>query len=331
MKEFDLIREIAQRSLTKAGRLIQGIGDDCAVIEMFGDKCLLVTTDGLFENVHFRSKWIDFHTLGKKALNVNLSDIAAMGGTPTYYLVTIGIPTGTADTDIRSFFNGMEDAAKKHDVKIIGGDTSVSKKGWQISITALGEVEKDKVLLRSGARIGDGVYVTGRLGGSSIGLEALVRGKGSKAWQLYIDRHNDPAPRVEAGRWLADLGYITSMIDISDGLIQDLGHIVEASRVGFRIEGHQVPVVEGFSSVYPALGVDPWSLLLGGGEEYELAFTVESTRIEEFEAAIPEASRRLELPITRVGEIVPKSEGCIAVNAKGETLEVKSIGYEHEI
>lgn len=282
MTEQELINLLTSDVPRKTSGLSVGIGDDCAVIE--GEKYdLLVTTDSLFEGVHFNFEYTDDRLLGRKSLNVNLSDIAAMGGRSLFYTVSLGAAKDFPAARLEKLYKGMKEVADEADVVLAGGDTCASKSGLVISITVLGRAEKGKALLRSGARAGDAIYVSGTLGDSALGLACLKNGVKGELFEPFMRRYNDPSARLDVGAWLSSSGLVSSMIDISDGLLADLGHIAEMSNVGFKIDGSSVPLANGFREAAGEIGADPLELALTGGEDYELVFTVAGRDVEKFE------------------------------------------------
>src|SRR4030043_810817 len=247
--EFGLIKRIRKRMSASDSAVIQGIGDDVAVIET-ANKALLVTTDILIEGSHFGRSWIDPYRLGKKALVVNLSDIAAMGGTPKYFLISLGLPKDLSLSFISSFYRGLKEEARRFCVDLLGGDTSLSQK-IVINICLLGEGKKKDLLFRRGAKVGDDLFVTGTLGDAALGLRILQEKKkmephGQSPWSPatgikglggLIKRHLSPSPRLKLGQAIAKHHYADAMIDISDGLLIDTSHLLEESGAGARICG----------------------------------------------------------------------------------------------
>ncbi len=328
MNEFELIEQITHGIPTQSGGLIFGIGDDCAMIEGRNGKDMLVTTDSLYEGVHFKREWITPRALGRKSLSVNVSDIAAMGGKPLYYLVSIGIPKGFPENDVKELFDGMAQIAATFKMILIGGDTCASKSGLLITVTAIGEIDSGKALLRRGACPDDLVYVTGTLGGAALGLAALEKGMRSLEMREYLKRHDDPTARVTTGAWLAASTCVTSMIDISDGLAQDLSHIADASGVGINIFADLIPLNDGFATDASACHKDPLILALTGGEDYELAFTVPKEKAKLFEKMLSVVAPTFGHKVTKIGEVVTGS-GVRVKDIHGTELPVSSKGFEH--
>lgn len=274
--EFGLIERLAKLLGKPPKPVVVGIGDDAAVLEK--PKYLLVTTDTLIENVHFKlgraSSATTYINLGYKAMAVNISDIAAMGGEPTYALVTIGAPKEFSVKAIEDLYRGL----KKHGIPIIGGDTVQSPKELVINVVLLGEVEKECLLLRSGARVGDYILVTGKFGG-----QAAAKFDSRKA--------EKPKGRLKEARMIAKTGLASSMIDSSDGLVCSIREICKASKVDARIDFGSVPVAKGAT----------FKQALFGGEEYELVFTVSKSKAVKLAKLIPQVSI--------VGRIVRQGKG----------------------
>lgn len=327
--EFGLIKRIAGRTRRKDPFVQVGIGDDAAVITpsspaVSGKRTgrLLITTDSLVEDVHFRRNSPP-DDLGWKALAVNISDIAAMGGVPRHYLVAISIPPSLSVEYLDSLFAGMKDAADRYGLSLIGGDTTSSPDRIYISITVLGETS-DGAVLRNGARPGDNVFVTGTLGDSALGLRILekteVRGQRTEdRYRTIVKRHLRPTPRVKEGIILAKSGMVNSMIDVSDGLLADLGHICEESGVGARINVDKLPLSKGFRMLSTEYG--GLELALSGGEDYELLFTG-SPLLPSF------LEKTKGVKYTAIGEIV-KEKGIAVSGADGSFYAIKGTGYDH--
>lgn len=327
MNEFDLIAKLTEGAPRSAPDLPCGVGDDCAVVAGPGGKEWLITTDALVEGVHFRREWTDPEALGRKALSVNVSDIAAMGGVPRFSLVAIGLPPREAEATAAAVYQGMRAVAQGFGVALVGGDTVASPAGLFLSITAVGEVPKGQALLRSGARPGDAIYATGTFGGSALGLACLRSGRSGGDAEPFIRRHLDPAPRVAEGLWIRETGMATAMVDVSDGLLADLGRVADASGVGFAIEAVKVPHDPEFEATARALDADPAQLALSGGEDYELCFTVAARRVAEFERRL--AGRQGGAPIARIGRVERDSVIRNILDERGQPLRIATMGFDH--
>ncbi|MFZ3072519.1 MAG: thiamine-phosphate kinase [Thermodesulfobacteriota bacterium] len=308
-------------------RVVKGIGDDTAVTENKKDTLLLSTTDTLVEGVHFDVSYAPPHLIGKKALAISLSDIAAMGGTPLFFLLSVSLPKTLGSGFATKLLKGMKDCATKHGITLIGGNTTASSR-IIITTTVLGEVSKGTVVYRRGAKPGDSIFVTGTLGGSALGLKALKKyGKAairSKAFGISAKKHLSPEPRVIAGRLLAQKRLASAMTDVSDGLIRDLKHITGQSSAGAAIESEKIPLskeTQGYLKKHPSA----IKTILCGGEDYELLFTANP----EAEQSIRNVSKRLGLRISCIGKILPKNKGVAILDEKGRKINVKEEGFEH--
>jgi len=338
--EFGLINRIRKWITSSDPGLVQGIGDDVAVIEVgeMGAKVLLVTTDILIEDIHFNRSWIDPYSLGRKALAVNLSDIASMGGTPKYFLISIGLPKNFSLSFVSSFYRGLKKEAKQFRVELIGGDTSLSQK-IIINICLLGEGRKRDLLFRKGARIGDDLFASGTLGDAALGLKILQEKKkmephgqspwspaaGIKGSEGLIKKHLSPCPRLELGQAIAKHHWATAMIDVSDGLLIDTSHLLEESGVGARIWEDRIPLSSPYRKWVPSFSRDPLQFALTGGEDYELLFAAPC----EMRERISSLARSLRIPITRIGEILPKKEGLHIIKKDGKEYSPSRLGFEH--
>lgn len=329
MREFDLIKKISEGVPRSGEGLVCGMGDDAAVIEGPGETCWLVTTDIFAEGVHFERGWSDWETLGEKALLVNISDIAAMGGIPWFYFVSVGIPGDINSRDVESFFGGMRAVADVNDMILAGGDTTASKSGFFVSITVVGNALKDNIIYRSGARAGDKIYVSGSLGGSAAGLACLKEGLRGGEYSGFIDRHLLPESRLSLAAFLAKGGYASAMIDISDGLVADLGHIADLSGVGYKVCADKVPSAGGINDVAGKLGVAPLDLIVAGGEDYELLFTVSPDK----EKCFLDNALRIDCGcgVALIGEIVNAKEGRKVLDVNGKEVAPANSGFVHEI
>jgi thiamine-monophosphate kinase len=315
--EFPFLRRLQSR-VSQDARVQLGIGDDCAALSLPGTT--LLTTDTLVENVHFRREWTSFSMLGEKAFAVNASDIASMGGEPTFALLCLSVPNDTDVEDLDAFFDGFLHAAEMHNVSLIGGNMSAAP-CWMIAVTLLGNAP-DGILTRAGAQNEDDVYVTGTLGDAALGLRMLQAQRTGDDAEFVKSRFLRPTSRVAVGRALASQHLVHAMIDISDGLLQDLGHVCAASKVGAEIEGERLPLSPSYRAL---LGEREWELALTGGENYELLFTASSIH----QTAIAEVAQTLHCPITHLGRITPQAHGIQVRLADGSVYVPTQAGYDH--
>ena len=330
--ETEIISRFRKRTRVNDQVLI-GIGDDAAVIKTTVDTDLVACCDLMVEGVHFRTEWTTPRLLGRKALAVNLSDIAAMGALPKFAMISIALPHLYSAEFIDELFGGISELAEKAGVSIVGGDTSGSVQSLFIDISVIGECGNGKAIARHGAQIGEKVYVSGSLGASALGLSFLeagfrlsdVRVMG-EAGQQAVLKHLAPEPKVRLGRALGEAGLATAMIDISDGLSTDLTHILEESSVGATIHASALPVHTCVMSAAESVSVfDATTLALNGGEEYELLFTA---RPEDHDRLIFLA-KTLGERLTHIGEIDDGKELRLEKNGQIELIQPR--GYEHII
>jgi thiamine-monophosphate kinase len=302
--EFELIERLV-KGLRITRRTILGPGDDCAILAP-SKRPQLFTIDSMLEGVHFRLEWGPAEKLGAKSLSVNLSDIAAMGGTPTACVINLAIREGLEVGFFDRLYSGIQRVAARYDTDVVGGNVTRADR-LAITVALLGEASRG-VTRRDLARAGDDIFVTGTVGDSSAGLAILnrklaVRGAARK---FLIERHLNPTPRIKAGLALAKIQPTPAAIDISDGLLQDLGHILERSRVGAEIDATAIPV----SSSYRAAMGDDLTLALSGGEDYELLFCARPGLSE------PALTRALGVPVCRIGRII-KGRQTLLQGTKG--------------
>ena len=303
------IRRMAGSSAT--GGLVRGIGDDCAVLRLSPGAELLVTTDLCIENVHFRRAWHPAPAVGHRCITRGLSDIAAMGGHPLACFLSLGLPENLPQSWVNGFLRGLLAQARRFNIPLAGGDIS-SARQITADIVVTGQVPAGTAVLRSGARPGDRIYVTGSLGGSAATLKQLFAGK--KIKPTRSNAHFYPIPRIAAGAWLRKHSLATAMIDLSDGLSVDLAHICEESRVAAIVEANRIPVGKGADL----------NLALHGGEDYELLFTV-PTR-----AKVP--ARIAGISVTEIGEIGNRRDYSSAIGILGDNGKVRPLpqrGWEH--
>jgi len=272
---------------TGQGDLVLGIGDDAALIRS-GDQFIIVTADLLIEKTHFRMDLNDAYLLGWKSAAVNISDIAAMGGLPTYSFVSIGLP----DVDVsvvESIYQGMRDVSSKYGSMIAGGDTVGSECGIVINLTQMGTVERDRVALRSGAKVGDTIIVTNTLGDSLAGLNLLLKyglDEAKKISGYLVEQHLKPEPPIHEARAAVTTGKVHSMMDLSDGLSSDIKKLCSASGVGAKIFSDKLPISNSLRDRAANAGSDAITLAAIGGEDYELLLTCAAEDVDKVIEAI---------------------------------------------
>ena len=295
-----------------------GIGDDCAVLRLGSDKEALITTDLSLEGVHFRREWHPPDSVGHRCLARGLSDIAAMGGDPLAAFLSLGLPAKLPQNWIDKFFNGLLAVARKYKVTLAGGDISQSPDGILADVVVLGSAPQDEAILRSGARPGDLIYVTGALGGSAATLQRLFERPKRRLQAKDYPEHFYPQPRVAVGKRLREHRIASAMIDVSDGLSTDLAHICEESRVGALIDAELLPIHSRANS-----RKDRLDLALHGGEDYELLFTAPAAR---------QVPTRIEgMSVTRIGETVQRRRGKPAIELLlySKKVPLAARGWEH--
>ena len=332
--EFGLISRIAAEVSPVEG-VITGIGDDAAVTALTPGMQLLTSTDMLLEDVHFRRSWHDPYRLGRKSLAASISDIAAMGGIPRWSLLSLAIPPDIPLNFLDELTRGYLAMAAEQGVALIGGDTCSSRSGLVVSVTILGEQTPDLIVRRSGARPGDDIWVTGTLGDAAMGLKLLEGGfdsaqptscslSGVEGNDLLIARLLDPTPRTAAGLALATSGLVTAMIDVSDGVLSDFGHIAEMSGVGGTIQLERIPLSDAFIAATRSYSPFPHHLVLSGGEDYELCFTVAPTHREK----ITHLLKKCGVVGMPVG-IVTSSPEVLVLDARGVKYHPENKGFNH--
>jgi len=318
--EFGLIDLLSKMVSTQDKGLVLGIGDDAAAWQSEAST-QLATVDSLVQDIHFSLDTTPWKELGWKALAVNLSDIAAMGGVPRYALISLALPHHAQVDDVAALYQGMIELAQQSGVAIAGGDTA-SAPLVAITVTVLGTADKN-ILTRSAARAGDNIAVTGYLGAAAAGYEMLSKQLrfDAKASACFRKAFLHPQPRIAEGQMLAQQG-AKAAIDISDGLISDIGQICKMSKVGARIEVEHVPVEPEVRSNF---GDRALELALSGGEDYELLFTASAEVIEKIKGKAP-------CPVTVIGDIVADKAGKVnLVDSKGKAVSISEKGWEHLI
>lgn len=312
LSEFQLIQQFFQRQSSHEGVML-GIGDDAALLHPPAGEVLVVTTDTLVAGRHFPEQTHPF-AIGHKALAVNLSDLAAMGATPRWIVLALTVPE-VDELFISEFSKGLFNLAHKHKVSLVGGDTT--KGPLSITITAIGSVPASQALLRRGAQPGDGIYVSGTIGDAGLGLQAIL-GQAPAISPDLLDqarqRLDFPQPRLALGQALRRRA--SACLDVSDGLAQDLGHILQASHVGAELELDRLPLSLSLQALQPELA---WQLALTSGDDYELCFTISD---ENF-AKLP----FMDVAVTRIGRIT--TESGLRLSHHGKEVSMNLAGYQH--
>lgn len=326
--EFKLIEHIKSFQKVRLPSEVEGIGDDCAIIPIDQKRSSLVTTDLLLEDRHFIKASISARDLGYKTLAVNLSDIAAMGGVPKYLFLSLGLPQDLEIQWLDEFFLGFYELASKHNVGLLGGDTTQSINGIILNVLVIGEMESAQIKRRSTAQVGDTICTTGFLGDSAAGLKAILGGANQNpTWQRLIHEHHRPRPHVEEGRWLSERSAATAMMDVSDGLASDIVRIQEASRCGAQIEMNQLPLSPDFLEFCQQENFDPHELAVSGGEDYCLLVTIRS---KEFEEISHDFNQHFGRPLFPIGKITPGPQG-LEFYKDGVKLKNSPQGFDHFI
>jgi len=311
--------------------LIKGIGDDCAVFRHNERELWLITTDTLTESVHFEPAWHKPFLLGRKTASVNISDVAAMGGSPQFALLTMAVPDQCAADWLEDFLAGFTAVLQEYKVMLIGGDTVRSGRDTVFSVTIIGSVDKERILYRSCARPDDLIWVSGPLGEAAAGLEFCRRGfltgqaERAAKWQRLIKAHLDPVPRVRLGRLIADSGRAHAMIDLSDGLATDLAHLCRESMVGAEVYADKLPLSKLLVEAAATLRMSALDLALKGGEDYQLLFTAPATAAEVLGRLAADCHNGTIYPIGRI----TAGGGVFLCREGAPRQDISYQGYDH--
>lgn len=313
MKEFELIKYI-RKTFEKNNRhhgLLVPIGDDCSVILPPKGMAQVTTIDSLVEGNHFSSKYFTPREIGRKALRVNLSDLASMGARPPYYAwLVFALPPSFPDAAIKGILAGVKEDCERYGIILAGGNITGSAE-FQIHLALSGWVKPRKMLTRGGAQAGDPIFVTGTIGASTLAYQQFKAGQSPYRWLLK--RWANPEPKLEIGRFLAENRIATACIDVSDGIFQDLGHIIKDSGTGAELYWEKLPI-------FPRLKkLKPTPQMIGFGEDYELLFTVNPRNIKKLK---PLAGQ-----ITEIGHIT--KSGFRVYGADGEEINATNVGFSH--
>lgn len=327
-----MIDEITKEFGTVNNSSILGVGDDAAIIDRGENTATLVSTDMLIEGVHFNLMYVPLKHLGYKAVAVNLSDICAMNGKPEQIVVSMAVSNRFSLEAMKELYSGIKAACDHYKVDLVGGDTTSSTSGLIISITAIGSVDKDRVVKRSGAKENDLLVVTGDLGGAYMGLQVLERERAvyeeNPSIQPDLDGHDyiiqrqlKPEARIDVINFLRELDVVpTSMIDISDGLASEVLHICKASNVGCHVYDEKLPIDGATSMTAIDFNLDPNTCALNGGEDYELLFTIDQKDYDKIKG---------NPHMTVIGHITHPSDGIYYVDKNGSAIELRAQGWNH--
>lgn len=327
--EFGLIDHLTSTFSHSLKSTIKGIGDDAAVID-FNNKHTVVSTDMLVEGIHFHLGYMPMKHLGYKSVVVNVSDICAMNATPTHITVSISVSSRFSVEALEEFYAGVALACKVYKVDLVGGDTVASQKGMTISVTALGEIEKNKAVYRSGAQENDLLVVSGDLGSAYLGFQVLERERqvfeanpqhkpDLDLYTYLVERQLKPEARKDIIELLGQLEVQpTAMIDISDGLASEIKHICKSSAVGCHLYEDKIPVDPVAIRTCEEFSLDPTTVALSGGEDYELLFTIAQEDYPKIKA---------NPNLTVIGHMTDKSQGAQLITRSGEALELKAQGW----
>ena len=330
--EFGLIRTLEHHCHHLQSDVIQGIGDDAAILRTQPNEALIASTDLAIEGIHFDLSFESYQDVGYRTAVANISDMAAMGATPKFLLVALAVPPSTAVQGLKDLYRGFKEPCRRYNISVVGGDTSSSQSGIFLCMTILGQVKANHALKRSGAKIGDRVYVTGTLGDSKAGLQILQRRaiqKNANAPRAYesflIKRHLRPTPRPAIGQQLAKSRWAHGAIDISDGLSGDIHHLCKASGVGVELWASHLPLSRQCATYAEAHGLSPIELALEGGEDYELMFTVPPRH----QPKMVTLSKTFKTSLTCIGKIRPQSFGLKLKSEGGTSRSIAKHSYDH--
>ena len=324
--EFGFIERISKNFTNLIPKGTKGIGDDCAVYPINEKESFLVTTDLLIENIHFLKNKITPEELGHKSLAVNLSDIAAMGGTPIMTFLSIAFPKSLNIDWLDKFFEGYNNLSQKESVALMGGDTTKSPDGIVINVAVIGKIENDKIKYRNGAKVGDIICKTGFTGESGVGLKFILENfSPDDAVKYFISKHNLPDAKISEGKFLSNYSGVHAMMDISDGIDSDLKHILIASGVSAEINLDNFPLSKKISKAAKVYNFNPLEKALAAGEDYELLLTVDGNK---FENISDDFNKKFSSSLLKIGKIIEGKENLVyLMDGKKHNLSEK--GFNH--
>ncbi|TSB44940.1 thiamine-phosphate kinase [Alkalicoccobacillus porphyridii] len=325
--EFAFINMIKPREY-KQSTLVMGIGDDAAVYRPSKGMREVICLDTMIEGIHFTKETLSPEQIGQKALAINISDLAAMGAIPRYYLVSVAIPSSWSDTELKAIYQGMSSLSDRYEMDLIGGDTVSAKESLVLTVTAIGQVEEGVEFFRSQAKPGDTIFVTGTIGSSAAGLALLLKhgrsGKYSDSEKQLVILHQEPEPQVIAGRLFASKCTRMALNDISDGLASESHEIAEASGVSLYINEESIPLHNALLDTVDSVSKRV-EYALNGGEDFQLIGTVSST---EFDELIKDALKK-GIVLTPIGEVREKAEQLVYIVREGSEEPLAKNGYNH--
>ncbi len=326
-RELDLVLLIDKIFSQSSREVMLGMGDDCAAIKPKAGHELLLTTDTLIEKIHFDRGWISPFSLGKKSVSVNLSDIAAMGGRPRFLMMSINITDDVDRRWVKRYLQGLYSVAIEHGCALIGGNIARTESDLSFTVTAIGDIRPGLRVDRSGAKPGDLIYVTGTPGDSALGLDLLMKRKKryTPAERKLIKRHIEPTPRTEWGQLLSKKRLASAMIDISDGVVLDLRRVLESSNVSARLDLTKFPLSKSARGLLKKKGKSAWSRILGGGEDYELMFTVPARKQSVIEKLIENGN----ISAGYIGKVAKHGLPLEIIDPDGEPVLVENEGFLH--
>jgi len=325
---IDRIHELLRKESVQTPALTLGIGDDTASFLPHAGYEILVTCDCIVEGRHYLPQHITPLELGRRAMVLNISDIGAMGGTPLYALVSLGLRADTPVSDVEAMYRGFAAELNPFGASIIGGNLTKSEGNPFIDITLIGEVEHGKTVRRSTAKVGDAILVTGYPGQSSAGLQLLLHVKRMEDLHDHplVRAYNTPSHRAREGRAIAQSGYVTAMIDTSDGFLGDLGHICKESAVGAELIREKLPISEDLRQAAQKLGQDPYDLVLKDSDDYELIITCSPDHVDQICSAVSALS---DVSVTEVGRITDVARQIKLILPNGTRSEIIPAGWDH--
>jgi thiamine-monophosphate kinase len=323
---IERIRKIIESSGNKPGLLIHGIGDDAAVFTPEPGYEMVVTCDSMVEGRHYLKEYMTPIEIGRRAMVMNISDIGAMGGIPLYALVTLGLTSTETVEDIEAIYRGFLLELEPFNASIIGGNITQTACKTFIDITLMGKAKRGHIALRSGAKPGDAIMVTGYPGSSGAGYRITADGKAmSNEYKTLIDAYLRPVHRAREGHSLAVSGMITSMMDVSDGLSGDLYHICETGSVGAVIWEEMLPVSVELQEISNLYKKSPVDFILAPSDDYELIFTCAPHNIDAAKRILTE----YDCPVTQIGDMVPMTQGMTLIRSNGERKPLVKKGWDH--